>query len=93
MAGTLQLEIATPERLLVQADATEVYVPGADGMLGILPEHAALLSESAYGELTFVRHRDELGLRGRRLGPDPQQRSAGACRSRREHQRDRYHPR
>ena len=54
MAGTLHLEIATPERLLVKADATEVYVPGADGVLGILPEHAALLSELGYGELTFV---------------------------------------
>jgi F-type H+-transporting ATPase subunit epsilon len=54
MAGTLHLEIATPERLLVKADATEVYVPGADGALGILPEHAALLSELGYGELTFV---------------------------------------
>jgi len=54
MAGTLHLEIATPERLLVKADATEVYVPGADGALGILPEHAALLSELGYGELTFI---------------------------------------
>ena len=54
MAGTLHLEIATPERLLVKADATEVYVPGADGAIGILPEHAALLSELGYGELTFI---------------------------------------
>jgi F-type H+-transporting ATPase subunit epsilon len=54
MADTLRLEVATPERLLVQEDATEVYVPGADGMLGILPGHAPLLSALGVGELTFV---------------------------------------
>lgn len=54
MADTLNLEIATPERLLVHADATEVYVPAADGVIGILPQHAALLSELGVGELSFV---------------------------------------
>jgi F-type H+-transporting ATPase subunit epsilon len=53
-AGTLRLEVATPERLLVQEDATEVYVPAANGMIGILPEHAPLLSELGVGELSFV---------------------------------------
>ena len=55
MAGILQLEIATPERLLVKEDVTEVYIPAKDGMIGILPEHAALLSELGFGELTFVQ--------------------------------------
>lgn len=54
MAGTLRLDVATPERLLVHEDATEVYIPGADGMLGILPEHAPLLGELGVGELSFV---------------------------------------
>ncbi|HYP04912.1 MAG TPA: ATP synthase F1 subunit epsilon, partial [Bryobacteraceae bacterium] len=54
MADTLHLEIATPERLLVKEDATEVYVPAANGMIGILPEHAPLLSEVGVGELAFV---------------------------------------
>ena len=54
MAGTLQLEIATPERLLVHEDATEVYIPAEGGMIGILPQHAALLSELGVGELSFV---------------------------------------
>jgi F-type H+-transporting ATPase subunit epsilon len=53
-AGTLHLEIATPERLLVQDDATEVYIPAEGGMIGILPQHAALLSELGVGELSFV---------------------------------------
>lgn len=54
MADTLSLEIATPERLLVQADATEVYIPAANGMIGILPQHAPLLSALGIGELAFV---------------------------------------
>jgi F-type H+-transporting ATPase subunit epsilon len=56
MAGHLHLEIATPERLLVKEDVTEVYIPAANGMIGILPEHAPLLSELGVGELTFVQH-------------------------------------
>lgn len=54
MAGTLLLEVATPERLLVKEDATEVYIPGSDGMLGILPEHAPMLGALGTGELSVV---------------------------------------
>ena len=53
-AGNLRLEVATPERLLVQEDASEVYIPAANGMIGILPEHAPLLSEVGAGSLSFV---------------------------------------
>jgi F-type H+-transporting ATPase subunit epsilon len=53
-AGNLRLEVATPERLLVQEDTTEVSIPAANGMIGILPEHAPLLSELGVGELAFV---------------------------------------
>ena len=54
MAGILHLEIATPERLLLKEDVTEVYIPAKEGMIGILPEHAPLLSELGVGELTYV---------------------------------------
>jgi F-type H+-transporting ATPase subunit epsilon len=54
MADTLRLEIATPERLLIQVEATEVYVPAANGMIGILPQHAPLLSGLGIGELSFT---------------------------------------
>ena len=54
MADTFQLEIATPERLLVQEQVTEAQIPGAEGMLGILPEHAPLLSELGTGELAYT---------------------------------------
>jgi len=54
MAGTLMLEVATPERLMLKEQVTEVTVPGANGELGILPEHAALLSELGCGPLRYA---------------------------------------
>ncbi|MBM3774125.1 MAG: F0F1 ATP synthase subunit epsilon [Acidobacteria bacterium] len=54
MPDPLQLEIATPERLLVRERASSVQLPGKDGYLGVLPGHAALLSELATGTLAYV---------------------------------------
>src|SRR5256714_8769429 len=55
MAETLQIEIVTPERLLVSDQAAEVQVPGTSGYLGILPGHAPLISELRSGELSYRR--------------------------------------
>lgn len=52
--STFTLEVATPEKLVVRNDATEAQIPGSEGMLGILPGHAALISEIDAGELTYV---------------------------------------
>jgi F-type H+-transporting ATPase subunit epsilon len=54
MAGTILLEVATPERLMLKEAVIEVEVPGADGELGILPEHAPLLSELGAGLLRYT---------------------------------------
>ncbi len=54
MAGTLLLEVATPERLMLKENVSEVEVPGAEGEMGILPEHAALLSELGAGPLRYT---------------------------------------
>jgi F-type H+-transporting ATPase subunit epsilon len=54
MAEFLQLEIATPERQLVRAEASEVQLPGKDGYLGILPGHAALLGQLGAGALSYT---------------------------------------
>ena len=54
MAETLELEVATPEHLLVRAQATEVQLPGKDGALGILPGHAALLGQLGDGVLSYT---------------------------------------
>jgi F-type H+-transporting ATPase subunit epsilon len=54
MADALDLEIVTPERLLVKEQVSEVQVPAKDGYLGILPGHAALLSELGTGFLSYT---------------------------------------
>lgn len=54
MAGSLTLEIATPERMLLKEQVSEVEVPGTGGAMGILPEHAPLLSELGSGELAYT---------------------------------------
>jgi F-type H+-transporting ATPase subunit epsilon len=51
----LTVEIVTPSRILVQAQADEVNVPGELGYLGILPGHTALLTNLGQGELMYRR--------------------------------------
>src|SRR6267154_795751 len=53
MADSIQLEIVTPERLVVNDAASEVYIPGKTGCLGILPGHAPLITELAVGEISY----------------------------------------
>ncbi len=53
MADTFQLEVATPERLLVDEQVTEAQVPGANGYMGILAGHAPLMSALMPGVLTY----------------------------------------
>jgi F-type H+-transporting ATPase subunit epsilon len=53
MADTFQLEVATPERLLVNEQVTEAEIPGKNGYMGILAGHAPLLSALSPGLLTY----------------------------------------
>jgi len=53
MAGSLQLEIVTPERLLVKAETDNVQIPGKSGYLGVLPGHAPLITELGVGEIAY----------------------------------------
>ena len=53
-AETFRLEIASPERMLVNEAVTETSIPGEQGILGILPGHAPLLSELGTGDLSYT---------------------------------------
>ncbi|HLX77165.1 MAG TPA: F0F1 ATP synthase subunit epsilon [Terriglobales bacterium] len=53
MADSIQLEIVTPERLVVQDTVAEVQIPGKNGYLGILPGHAPLITELSVGEISY----------------------------------------
>jgi F-type H+-transporting ATPase subunit epsilon len=54
LPDSIELEIATPERMLVREQVTEVEVPGKDGYMGILPGHAPLLSQLGIGYLSYM---------------------------------------
>ena len=47
MAGKLTLEVAIPERLLVEEEVDEVEIPAADGYLGAVGRHGHALGFDA----------------------------------------------
>ena len=54
MADSFEIEIATPEKLVLQTRAEWAEIPGKDGYFGVLAGHAALLSELGEGLLTIT---------------------------------------
>ena len=55
----MRLEIATPTRQLVSAEADEVVAPGSEGYFGVLPGHAPFLTTLASGEVSYRHGREE----------------------------------
>ena len=52
----LHLEIVTPEKKIFSDSVEHVYLPGADGELGILPQHAGLVTALKAGELRYLHN-------------------------------------
>jgi F-type H+-transporting ATPase subunit epsilon len=53
MAENLQLEVVTPERLVVNDTADYIEIPAITGYIGVLPGHAPLITELAVGEINY----------------------------------------
>jgi F-type H+-transporting ATPase subunit epsilon len=53
MADTFQLEIVTPEKMVVRDNAEEAQIPATTGYIGILPGHAPLITELGAGEISY----------------------------------------
>lgn len=51
----LHLEIVTPEHKAFSDEVDNVYLPGAEGEMGILPSHAALVTSIRAGELRYLK--------------------------------------
>jgi F-type H+-transporting ATPase subunit epsilon len=49
----LTLEVATPEKVLVNETISQVEIPGKDGYFGVLPGAAPLISELKEGKVTY----------------------------------------
>lgn len=54
MADMMQFDLVTPERKLASAMVREVRIPGADGDLTAMPDHAPLITTLRPGVLTAV---------------------------------------
>ncbi len=54
MADTMQFDLVSPERKLASAQASEVQLPGAEGDMTAMPNHAATITTLRPGLLRVV---------------------------------------
>lgn len=59
---TLHVEVVTQDRNVYTGEADMVVAPGSEGVLGILPRHAPLLTMLQAGELRIKRGNNEEAL-------------------------------
>lgn len=52
----LQLDIVTPEKKVFSDMVDNVYLPGADGEMGVLPMHAGLVTALQAGEMRYLHN-------------------------------------
>jgi F-type H+-transporting ATPase subunit epsilon len=57
--ATIQLQVITPERVVLEDDADIVIARGAEGDLGVLHGHEPLITPLQTGELVYRLHGDE----------------------------------
>ena len=53
MADNISLKVVTPVRLVLEEQVDELTAPGPLGQLGILPDHAALMTTLEIGQLSY----------------------------------------
>jgi F-type H+-transporting ATPase subunit epsilon len=58
----LELQIVTPDRMIVHEQVDEVEVPGAEGYFGVLPGHTPLLASLSVGELWYRKGQEKTYL-------------------------------
>jgi F-type H+-transporting ATPase subunit epsilon len=58
----IDLQIVTPDRLIVQEQVDEVEIPGSEGYFGVLPGHTPLLASLAVGELWYRKGQEKFYL-------------------------------
>src|SRR5689334_13615439 len=58
----IDLQIVTPDKMLVREQVDEVEVPGTEGYFGVLPGHTPMLASLAVGELWYRKGQDRIYL-------------------------------
>ena len=59
---SIQLQIVSADRALLNEPVDEVEIPGADGYFGVLPGHTPLLASLGAGELWYRQGHDKTYL-------------------------------
>jgi F-type H+-transporting ATPase subunit epsilon len=59
---SLELQIVTPDRLILREQVDEVEIPGSEGYFGVLPGHTPLLASLAVGELWYRKGQEKIYL-------------------------------
>jgi len=62
MNQKLKLSIVTPEKQLVSEEVDQVNVPGTEGDLGILYDHAPILTNLRSGQLSYEKDGETIVL-------------------------------
>src|ERR687889_1904112 len=58
----IELQIVTPDRLIVNEQVDEVEIPGSEGYFGVLPGHTPMLASLAVGELWYRQGQEKTYL-------------------------------
>src|SRR6478752_1214267 len=56
---TIELQIVTPDKLVLKENVDEVEIPGSQGYFGVLPGHTPLLAALAVGELWYRKGQEK----------------------------------
>ena len=59
---SLELQIVTPDRMVVREQVDEVVIPGTEGYFGVLPGHTPMLASLSVGELWYRKGQEKTYL-------------------------------
>ena len=59
---SIELQIVTPDRLIVKEQVDEVEIPGTEGYFGVLPGHTPMLASLAVGEMWYRKGQEKTFL-------------------------------
>ena len=59
---SIELQIVTPDKLLVREQVDEVEIPGSEGYFGVLPGHTPMLASLSVGELWYRKGQEKTFL-------------------------------
>jgi F-type H+-transporting ATPase subunit epsilon len=59
---SLELQIVTPDKLLVREQVDEVEIPGTEGYFGVLPGHTPMLASLSVGEMWYRKGQEKAYL-------------------------------